>query len=33
MVQTPFLIQGMEYGNCNCAYGCSWVPRPSNEET
>ena len=22
MAQTPFLIKGMEYGNCNCAYGC-----------
>lgn len=22
MTQTPFLIKGMEYGNCNCAYGC-----------
>jgi len=22
MAQTPFLLKGMEYGNCNCAYGC-----------
>lgn len=22
MAQVPFEIHGMEYGNCNCAYGC-----------
>lgn len=22
MTVTPFLIKGLEYGNCNCAYGC-----------
>jgi hypothetical protein len=22
MTQTPYLLKGMEYDNCNCAYGC-----------